>query len=135
MAHADELLGWFETHSVDDIRAALELWFEHRHEIDRVRNFGGTHVAPHYNNAAYYWMFGHYYAIKVAHRIGGKIEKKTNRLVLNAIMADQEKNGTWLGHTAFGDICGTAQALMIFGALEGGFHSYRPRMKPRRREF
>ena len=24
MAHADELLGWFETHSVDDIRAALK---------------------------------------------------------------------------------------------------------------
>jgi hypothetical protein len=84
-----------------------------------VRDFWHTHHTKLWNNAAYYWMYGHHWAMVAAKEVGGQTFKTTNETVLKALMLDQEKDGTWLEHESFGKLCGTCQALWIFGQTEG----------------
>jgi|GEM_PF-1990016 len=110
-----------------DIKQALELWVDHREELDKVRTFEvartGPHYYPLYANAAYYWMYGHYWAMEGAHELGGSQLEEINEIVLKVLMANRRENDLWLGHKAFGTLCGTMQALMIFGKLEGDFRA------------
>ncbi|MFC1587385.1 PDZ domain-containing protein [Planctomycetota bacterium] len=107
--------------SKNELGASLKLWMKHRCELDRVRNFEGTHYYPLYANAAYYWLFSHYNNMLAANYIGGGAKKKIGQIVLKALMLKRNDDGTWFGHKAFGPVCGTAQALMIFGLIDGKF--------------
>lgn len=107
--------------SKEQLKRSVEIFHAYRYELDRVRDFWHTHARHLYQNAAYYWMYGHYYALVAARFVGGETFTKTNDVVLKAVMLDREESGTWLDHHAFGDLIGTAQALQILGECEGGF--------------
>ncbi len=106
-----------------DLEKTLQNWMKHRSEIDKVRKaFPGTHYQQLYNNAAYYWLFGHLYYIKAAKEVGGATYDKVNEVVVKALMLKKEKDGGWLHHVAFGKVCGTAMALIAFnGDTKGGW--------------
>lgn len=103
----------------DEVERSLRTWLEFRGELDRVRNYPYTHLAQLYNNAAYYWLFGHWYAMKAAREIGGKTCESVNAAVVKALMLKREKDGTWLHHESFGKTCGTAMALLALGETQG----------------
>ena len=92
-----------------------------RGELDRVRNYPYTHLTQLWNNAAYYWLFGHWYAMKAAREVGGKVCEKMNEIVVKALMLKRENDGTWLHHESFGKTCGTAMALLALGETQGGW--------------
>lgn len=104
-----------------DVEKLLQNWLKNRGELDRVRNFPGTHYQELYNNAAYYWLFGHMYAAKAARELGGQIYDKVNESVVKALMLKKEKGGGWMHHRAFGKTCGTAMALIALGETKGGW--------------
>lgn len=103
------------------LEKTLLAWVDLRGELDRVRSFPLTHLQELYNNAAYYWVFGHYYAAKAAREAGGKVYDKVNEVVVKALLLKREKDGTWLNHESFGKCCGTALALLAFGETKGGW--------------
>jgi hypothetical protein len=104
-----------------DLEKTLLTWVQYRGELDRVRNFPITHFLPLWQNAAYYWIFGHMYAIKAARDVGGKTFDKVNETVVKALMLKREADGTWRHHESFGKQCGTAMALIAFGDTQGGW--------------
>jgi S1-C subfamily serine protease len=104
-----------------DLEKTLQNWMKNRGELDKVRNFAGTHYQELYNNAAYYWLFGHMYSIRAAREVGGATYDKVNEVVVKALMLKKEKDGGWLHHVAFGKVCGTAMALIAFGDTKGGW--------------
>jgi S1-C subfamily serine protease len=104
-----------------DLEKSLLTWLEFRGELDRVRNYPYTHLTQLWNNAAYYWLFGHWYAMKAARAVGGKVCEKVNETVVKALMLKREKDGTWLHHESFGKTCGTAMALLALGETQGGW--------------
>jgi S1-C subfamily serine protease len=108
-------------HNKTTVKKALDTWLENRRELDIVRLYRMTHHREHYNNAAYYWLFSHYHSARAANLVGGRTQKNVHETVLKVMMATQRENGTWLGHASFGELCGTARALMIFGEIEADF--------------
>jgi hypothetical protein len=86
-----------------------------------VRNYPYTHLTNLWSNAAYYWLFGHWYAMKAARDVGGACCEKINEAVVKALMLKREKDGTWLHHESFGKVCGTAMALLALGEAQGGW--------------
>ena len=104
-----------------DLEKTLQNWMKNRGELDKVRNFPVTHYHDLYNNAAYYWLFGHLYSIRAAREVGGATYDKVNEVVVKALMLKKEKDGGWLHHVAFGKVCGTAMALIAFGETKGGW--------------
>jgi S1-C subfamily serine protease len=107
--------------SASDVEKSLLTWLEFRSELDRVRNYPYTHLTQLWNNAAYYWLFGHWYAMKAAREVGGKVCEKVNEAVVKALMLKREKDGTWLHHESFGKVCGTSMALLALGETQGGW--------------
>ena len=104
-----------------DLEKTLNTWLQLRGELDRVRNFPLTHHQELYNNAAYYWLFGHHYSMKAAREVGGKTLEIMNQTVVKALMLKREQDGTWKHHESFGRICGTAMALLAFGETQGAW--------------
>lgn len=103
-----------------NLNKSLQLWLEHRSELDRVRNFKGTHDRAHYNNAAYYWMYSHRTTAFAANYITDKkLKKEVKETILKALMLTIVKEeSAWYGHSSFGALNGTAQALITLGELK-----------------
>ncbi len=105
----------------DHVRKAVEVFLKNRDQLDYVRDYWHTHLVKLYQNAAYYWMFGHTWALVAAREAGPDLYKRVNEVCLKALMMDRQQNGRWLDHESFGEFCGTCQALIAFGETEGGF--------------
>jgi hypothetical protein len=120
------------------LKNAVDTFIEHRHEIDRVRNFWHTHYYPRWANAAYYWFYGHYHALMAVNYLDSsgkqKLTKTVNETCLKAIMlklhdrrpgtaAADRPQGTWLDHHDFGPLVGTCEALMCLGQIPGDFRA------------
>jgi S1-C subfamily serine protease len=111
-----------------DLRKMITQWVKHRHELDAVRGMilyqppgkrGSPHNYDRYNNAAYYWLFGHYYTLLAAKEIGSKTYTEINEICVKALMQTRKADGTWFGHPSFGPLCGTCEALWILGETTG----------------
>ncbi|MHC4840637.1 MAG: PDZ domain-containing protein [Planctomycetota bacterium] len=112
------------------LKSIVDQFIDHRGQLDAVRRMefyapprkrGSPHNYDRWNNAAYYWMFGHYHTIQAAKIVGKKHYKKMNEICVKSLMHTRQDDGTWLGHPAFGKICGTSLALWILGETEGGW--------------
>lgn len=114
------------------LKKTIDLWVKHRHELDAVRRMeyyanggrGSPHNFDRWNNAAYYWMFGHYHTLLAAKEVGGRTESEINEICTKAVIKIQRDDGTWLGHPSFGELCGTSLALWILGETEGDWHEH-----------
>ncbi|MEE9311526.1 MAG: hypothetical protein V3V10_03845, partial [Planctomycetota bacterium] len=116
--------------SKSHLKKIIEQFIDHRGQLDAVRRMefyapprkrGSPHNSDRWYNAAYYWMFGHYHTIQASKIVGKKHFKKLNEICVKALMQTRQDDGTWLGHPAFGPICGTSLALWILGETEGGW--------------
>lgn len=97
----------------EDLACALESFALRRGELDRVRGFGGTHYLSHFANAAYYFLFAHYASAAALPSLDDKaLREKCSKTNLEALLKIQSAEGTWTDHPAFGQLYGTAMALM-----------------------
>lgn len=114
-----------------DLTRMIDQFIRYRGELDAVRRMeyyvnrgrGSPHNFDRWNNAAYYWMFGHYYTLVAAKEIGRRHYAGVNEICVKAIMATRLDDGTWLDHPSFGKHCGTSLALWVLGESEGGWRS------------
>jgi len=102
-----------------DLEGAIETFIRRRGELDRVRGYPGNHVIRSYTNAAYYFLYGHYNtALAVNSLKDAALKKKQGAFIQEAILSTQWKEGTWTDHQAWGELYGTAMALMGLGQLK-----------------
>lgn len=99
--------------SEEDLACAVESFALRRGELDRVRGFGGTHYLRHFANAAYYFLFAHYASASALPAVKDEaLRKRCGKTILEALLKIQSPEGTWTDHPAFGQLYGTAMALM-----------------------
>ena len=89
----------------------LEQFFQHHKFLDAARNKPIPHEA-YYANAAYFYLFGHYYAAQVIEELPGEVRARFEGLLQTEILKCQQKDGSiwdfWLAGntkpygTAFG---------------------------------
>jgi hypothetical protein len=114
------------------MKDTIEMWVKNRHQLDAVRRMeyyapggrGSPHNFDRWNNAAYYWLFGHYHTLLAAKECGGRTFDEINEICTKAVLLTQHEDGTWLGHPSFGKLCGTSLALWILGETEGEWHDH-----------
>lgn len=107
--------------TADMRRNMLDFW-ANRKWIDRVRRYPHTHYQREYQNAAYYWFYGHYFALLAAKEV--KDNDSIKKIIKATMLRNKDFEGLfetgphWLGHEGFGPHIGTCQALWILG--DGG---------------
>lgn len=104
----------------EDVRSAVDVFARRRGELDRVKDYPGTHAIRAQLNAAYAFMYGHYYAARCIAGPWVKDDRERKRWgsqVQEALLGVQNADGTWTDHEVFGTILGTSQALRALGEL------------------
>jgi multidrug resistance efflux pump len=110
--------------SEKDLAAGLEA-LEKEHKFIAI---GQGRPIPHeawYYTAGYYYLFGHYYAARVAHALGGEVQAEFARWLGRTLVDCQGDDGAWLDFPmyGYGRAYGTAYALLAMeacGAQEQG---------------
>lgn len=103
---------------VADLDAALDTFVRRRSELDMVKGYPGNHFVRSFMNAAYYFLYGHYYAARALRHLEDEAaRKKYGTIIQEALLKSQNPGGTWTDHEAFGSLYGTAMALMGLGQL------------------
>jgi hypothetical protein len=108
--------------SYENLQAAVEMFFKYRGELDKVRGAPSTHYPP-YQNAAYYYMFGHYFCARSLRYMEPAFRAKWKPYLQEVMLKVQDQDGTaekgtWSDHPAFGHLYATCMALMILRELE-----------------
>lgn len=98
----------------EDLRKGIENLFRHHHFIE----IGRGRPIPHeawYSTAAYYYLFGHFYAAKVLEELDPADREKWCPILAGIIVRDQNEDGSWIDYPMyrFDRPYGTAFALMI----------------------
>ncbi|HLG43104.1 MAG TPA: PDZ domain-containing protein, partial [Planctomycetota bacterium] len=97
---------------------ALRIFVEKRGELDRVRGYPGNHFSRSFMNAAYYFLYGHYNSALALHQLkDAAARKKHGAFIQEALLKLQHPEGTWTDHEAWGQLYGTAMAMMALGEL------------------
>lgn len=98
---------------------AIDTFVRRRGELDRVKGYPGNHFVRSFANASYYFYYGHYYSALAIHSLKDEaLQKKYGAFIQEALVATQWKEGTWTDHAAFGQLYGTAMAMMAMGQLK-----------------
>lgn len=106
-------------HKPEELTEAVELFVKRRGELDRVRGYPGNHFVRSFMNAAYYFLYGHYYSAKAASQLkDAKDRAKHGAFIQEALLKTQHPEGTWTDHEAWGQLYGTAMAMMALGELK-----------------
>lgn len=97
-----------------DLRKGIENLFENHHFIE----IGRGRPIPHeawYSTAAYYYLFGHFYASKVLEELDPEDREKWGPVLAEIIVRDQNEDGSWIDYPMYryDRPYGTAFALMI----------------------
>lgn len=102
-----------------EVEKAIEIFVRRRGELDKVLGYPGNHVYTSYFNSAYYFLWSHYNTARALAAV--KDEEKRARLgapIQEALLKHQREAGTWTDHEAWGQLYGTAMALMALGELK-----------------
>lgn len=98
---------------------ALRIFVEKRGELDRVRGYPGNHFSRSFMNAAYYFLYGHYYSGHALRWLKDEsARKKYGAFIQEALLKLQHPEGTWTDHEAWGQLYGTAMAMAALGELK-----------------
>lgn len=98
---------------------AIQVFTKMRQELDLVLGYPGNHVRFSFANAAYYFLYAHYYSARSLHALKDDEKKaKYGAVIQEALLRHQMKDGTWHDHESWGRLYGTSMALMAFGHLK-----------------
>ncbi|MBI4565170.1 MAG: PDZ domain-containing protein [Planctomycetes bacterium] len=103
-----------------DLSWALDMFARRRGELDKVRGYPGNHFARSFMNAAYYYLYGHYNTARACNYLkhDPPQARRVATLIQEALLKIQYEEGTWTDHEAWGQLYGTAMALMALGEIK-----------------
>ncbi|MBI4565572.1 MAG: PDZ domain-containing protein [Planctomycetes bacterium] len=103
-----------------DLSWALDMFARRRGELDKVRGYPGNHFTRSYMNAAYYYLYGHYNTARACNYLKRDPQqaRRVATLIQEALLKIQYEEGTWTDHEAWGQLYGTAMALMALGEIK-----------------
>lgn len=127
-------------HKVDRLHAALDVFIRRRGELDRVRGYPGNHFTRSFMNAAYYFLYAHYYTARATNHAKDKeLAKKCASAIQEALLKIQHEEGTWTDHEAWGQLYGTSMALMALGEIKwlnpGAYKTPIDSLEPQKAEY
>lgn len=127
-------------HNVDRLHAALDVFVRRRGELDRVRGYPGNHFTRSFMNAAYYFLYAHYYTARATnHAKDRELAKKCACAIQEALLKIQHEEGTWTDHEAWGQLYGTSMALMALGEIKwlnpGAYRAPIDSLEPQKAEY
>jgi hypothetical protein len=98
---------------------AIRIFVNMRQELDLVLSYPGNHVKYSFSNAAYYFLYAHYYSARALHSLKDEAAQRTcGAWIQEALLLHQLPTGTWHDHESWGQLYGTSMALMAFGQLK-----------------
>lgn len=101
------------------LERAVRVFVKMRGELDRVLGYPGNHFVRSFMNAAYYFLYGHYYCARAISQLKDADKRKEyGAFVQEALLSLQHPEGTWTDHEAWGQLYGTVMALMALGHLK-----------------
>lgn len=112
--------------TAEDLKKAAESFLENRGQLDKVRGYTGTHVKNLFYNAAYYFMYGHYFMSRLSRYLDDETRKNLTPYLQEVFILIQESDGSWTDHPHSGKTYGTAMGLMTLGELAA------PSIKPKK---
>ncbi|MBI4563896.1 MAG: terpene cyclase/mutase family protein [Planctomycetes bacterium] len=101
----------------EHLEKAVDKFFEHRAELEKVRKKDGrTHQGP-FDCAPYYYLFGHYYACLAVFELGERFHKQYVPSLKELLLKIRERNGTWLDSRIGGRQYGCAMAVLTLSRM------------------
>jgi hypothetical protein len=102
----------------ENLARAVENFFKFRKGLEDVRKHDRkTHQGP-YDNAPYYFMFGHLYAGRSLKELDKKVRQERNRALEEILLAIREEDGSWLDGRITGKDYGIATALLLLDQVK-----------------
>lgn len=102
-----------------DVEEGVRTFVRRRGELDRVKGYPGNHFVRSFANAAYYFLYGHYYAALACRTLReGESRLRCGAAIQEALLRTQWPEGTWTDHETWGQLYGTAMATMALGQLK-----------------
>lgn len=97
----------------DALRTSIENFFKYRHVIQKIKGQRGTHIGEG-RTAPYYYLYGHYWMARAIKALDRPMRNAYLERLRDAILADQEKDGTFWDWPMFRHhkTCGTALGAM-----------------------
>lgn len=92
------------------LRYAVNIFFNNRHILERLKGMSGTHIGEG-KTAPYYLLFAHYWTARAIKHLELNLQRKYLKGLGTGLIAYQEKDGT------FGDWTGTADYQVYGTAL------------------
>jgi hypothetical protein len=103
--------------TADDLKKATDSFLTNRGELDKVRGYTGTHMKNLYFNAAYYFLFGHYYMARLSRYLDDDSRKNFTPYLQEVFIQTQESDGSWTDHPHSGKTYGAAMGLLALGEV------------------
>jgi hypothetical protein len=102
----------------EGLKAAVENFFTHRQGLEDVRKRDRkTHQGP-FDNAPYYFLFGHFYAAAALDELDRAFRAERAKKLEEIFMSIRERDGTWLDGRITGKDYGVAMALLTLHRLQ-----------------
>jgi hypothetical protein len=102
----------------EQLKKSIDNFFEHRQGLEDVRKKDRkTHQGP-FDNAPYYFMFGHYYLAKALSELDKDFRKESGRKLEDIFMKIREEDGSWIDGRITGKDYGIAMGLLILDAVK-----------------
>lgn len=106
-------------HTTDDLARGLETFVKYRDELDKVKGYPGNHFVRSYRNAAYYFLYAHFFSAYALKEIpNAEQRKRLGTAMQEALVKSRNPDGTWTDHEMWGRLYGTAMAMMALGELK-----------------
>lgn len=97
----------------ESLRLAIDNFFKYRHIVKKIKGRRGTHIGQG-RTAPYYYLYGHYWMSRAIKALDRKVQAAYLERLKNAILPDQEPDGTFWDWPMFRyhKTCGTALGAM-----------------------
>lgn len=108
---------------VELLKKSIEDFFKHHDELEAVRKKNQrTHQGP-YDNAPYYFLFGHYYVALALKECDAAFRAEMGKKLLEVMSKIRESDGSWLDGSVTGKDYGLAMGLLVTKTVRPG-HEY-----------
>lgn len=105
---------------VGRLRTAVENFFKHRDELEKVRKKDHRTHQGKFDNAPYYFLFGHYYVALAVEALDRRTRARAHAALRKILMSIREEDGSWYDSRICGRAYGTAMGLLILSRIRGG---------------
>lgn len=97
---------------VPNLKKAVDDFFRHRDELEKVRKRDHRTHQGAFDNAPYYYFFGHYYTALALEKLDRETREQHAASLRDILRGIREEDGTWFDSRITGASYGTAMAIL-----------------------